>query len=719
MDRRSVVKGLVSFFFGGAITSRVSAKDSRPLLPGIASLNAIPLQLLRLVSSFKGSANGQMYIGRVDTNPIMSANQVPVYLEREDGSRTLVSQPILLNENSVPRISSESGRLVTLESYALAVHDSEGGQQFYIPDVLQYEPYIGNLYIDEKLSELSSATGADFIGYKNTTVGEELGSLDFIKSTADIYYATFFETNTNAVNLVTSHDGINWSDPTQLSDGKKSIVGRDPSICFFKNHWYIAITSNSVENYDMLIYTSEDLVNWKRTNVKLNGHEAICSRKKAWDKGIRGADKLWAPELIVENDELYVIISIYLGYDKTSSPTAKSNYFGTYIAKCTDINEVQFSKPSRIDYYESDGSINKYSRIDAYIVKDTENKKYLLAAKRENYGVIDVFHSTSFLGPFEYVSTVSMSIGGAEIEYLMRSGIEAPCLFQLKTGEWAMVFDPNDTFDGITYITSRDGFSSHSKPEKLRLSKFRHGTIKSGRYEGLTAKGVQDLYRCKTATSAAISSQITPNNFIRIKENCSIIPQSDTVYWANASYKVTLVAPNRGDYPRSFYFCVRTSDRSVVLNLNGAIVGGTYDLGWGISNERIIEFFYDGLANKYRCEMLEIKSYNGSHLSASAGGNDINTQGASWIPQHGMTYTISTSDGTCVIHALPNMPVGTYFNVVIQSTENTFIGLVVKAGNGKNNLGLTADFAYRGGVEQYDGRIIRIEKGSELWFVTK
>ncbi|MGQ5796317.1 phage tailspike protein [Serratia sp. IR-2025] len=719
MDRRSVVKGLVSFFFGGALTSPAWAKDNGLLLPNIASLSVIPPRLLTLVSSFKGSANGQMYIGRADTDPLVSANQIPVYLEREDGSRMLVSQPILLDESSAPRINNEGGRLVTLESYALAVHDREGRQQFYIPDVRQYEPYIANLYIDGKLSELSSSTGADFIGYKNVTVGEELDSLGFIKSTADIYYATFFETNTNAVNLVTSHDGLNWSDPTQLSDGKKSIAGRDPSICFFKNNWFVAVTENLVENYDMLVYTSKDLINWKRVNVKLNGNEAICSRKKAWGKGTRGADKLWAPELIVESDELYVIISIYLGYDQSSSPTAKSNYFGTYIAKCTDINEMRFSEPSRIDYHESDGSINKYSRIDADIVKDIENKKYLLAAKRENYGVIDVFHSTSFLGPYEYVSTVSMSAGGAEIEYLMRSGIEAPCLFQLKTGEWAMIFDPNDTFDGITYITSRDGFFSFSKPQKLRLPKFRHGTIKSGRYEGLTAKGVQDLYRCKTATSAAISSQVIPNNFIRIKENCSIIPQSDTVYWANASYKVTLIAPNRGDCPRSFYFCVRSSDRSVVLSLNGAIVGGSYDLGWGISNERIIEFFYDGLDNKYRCEMLEVKSYNGSHLSASAGGNAINAKSTGWIPQHGMTYTVSTSDGTCVIHALPNMPVGTYFNVVIQSAEDTFIGLIIKAGNGKNNLGLTADFSYRGGPEQYDGRIIRIEKGSELWFVTK
>ncbi|EOD4809662.1 MULTISPECIES: phage tailspike protein [Serratia] len=133
MDRRSVVKGLVSFFFGGALTSPAWAKDNGLLLPNIASLSVIPPRLLTLVSSFKGSANGQMYIGRADTDPLVSANQIPVYLEREDGSRMLVSQPILLDESSAPRINSEGGRLVTLESYALAVHDREGGSSFIFP----------------------------------------------------------------------------------------------------------------------------------------------------------------------------------------------------------------------------------------------------------------------------------------------------------------------------------------------------------------------------------------------------------------------------------------------------------------------------------------------------------------------------------------------------------------------------------------------------------
>lgn len=46
MDRRSVVKGLVSFF-GGALTSPAWAKDNGLLLPNIASLSVILLDCSR------------------------------------------------------------------------------------------------------------------------------------------------------------------------------------------------------------------------------------------------------------------------------------------------------------------------------------------------------------------------------------------------------------------------------------------------------------------------------------------------------------------------------------------------------------------------------------------------------------------------------------------------------------------------------------------------
>ncbi len=131
----------------------------------------------------------------------------------------------------------------------------------------------------------------------------------------------------------------------------------------------------------MLVYTSKDLINWKRVNVKLNGNEAICSGKKhgAKEQEVQINYGLQNSLLRVMS---FMLLLIYLGYDQSSSPTAKSNYFGTYIAKCTDINEMRFSEPSRIDYHESDGSINKYSRIDADIVKDIENKNIYLRQKK-------------------------------------------------------------------------------------------------------------------------------------------------------------------------------------------------------------------------------------------------------------------------------------------------------------------------------------------------
>ena len=64
-----------------------------------------------------------------------------------------------------------------------------------------------------------------------------------------------------------------------MSDGKNQLQGVIHQFVF-KNNWFVAVTENLVENYDMLVYTSKDLINWKRVNVKLNGNEAICSRKK-------------------------------------------------------------------------------------------------------------------------------------------------------------------------------------------------------------------------------------------------------------------------------------------------------------------------------------------------------------------------------------------------------------------------------------------------------
>ncbi|MDX8920388.1 phage tailspike protein, partial [Salmonella enterica] len=39
-----------------------------------------PSQLFTLARSFKANANGKIYIGKIDTDPVNPENQIPVYL---------------------------------------------------------------------------------------------------------------------------------------------------------------------------------------------------------------------------------------------------------------------------------------------------------------------------------------------------------------------------------------------------------------------------------------------------------------------------------------------------------------------------------------------------------------------------------------------------------------------------------------------------------------
>ncbi len=57
-------------------------------------LVSMPSQLFTMARSFKAVANGKIYIGKIDTDPVNPENQIQVYVENEDGSHVPVSQPI-------------------------------------------------------------------------------------------------------------------------------------------------------------------------------------------------------------------------------------------------------------------------------------------------------------------------------------------------------------------------------------------------------------------------------------------------------------------------------------------------------------------------------------------------------------------------------------------------------------------------------------------------
>lgn len=128
---------------------------------------SMPSQLFTMPRSFKAVANGKIYIGKIDTDPVNPANQIPVYLENEDGSHVQVSQPLIINAAGYPVYNGQIAKFVTVQGHSMAVYDAYGAQQFYFPNVLKYDP-------DQLRAELALSEGSSMVGHGNNTIAEVL-----------------------------------------------------------------------------------------------------------------------------------------------------------------------------------------------------------------------------------------------------------------------------------------------------------------------------------------------------------------------------------------------------------------------------------------------------------------------------------------------------------------------------------------------------------------
>lgn len=137
---------------------------------------SMPAQQFTLARSFKAASNGKIYIGKIDTDPVNSENQIQVYIEGEGGSYVPVAQPIVINAGGYPVYSGQIAKFVTVEGHSMAIYDASGEQQFYFPNVLKYDP-------DQLNSILAGSGGAGIIGTENGDSVQD--SLDHIK--ASIY----------------------------------------------------------------------------------------------------------------------------------------------------------------------------------------------------------------------------------------------------------------------------------------------------------------------------------------------------------------------------------------------------------------------------------------------------------------------------------------------------------------------------------------------------
>lgn len=94
---------------------------------------SMPTQPFTMARSFKAAANGKIFIGNVDTDPVNPANQVQVYMDSENGSLIPVPQPIIINAGGFPVYNGQISKFVVSHDYSMAVYDSYNTQQFYFP----------------------------------------------------------------------------------------------------------------------------------------------------------------------------------------------------------------------------------------------------------------------------------------------------------------------------------------------------------------------------------------------------------------------------------------------------------------------------------------------------------------------------------------------------------------------------------------------------------
>lgn len=83
--------------------------------------------------------NGQIFIGVVDTDPTIEANQIPVFALQENGSTIPIPQPIATNSGGLTVDANGSLIIIQVDEsnskYSMTVLDRSGSQEYQVPNV--------------------------------------------------------------------------------------------------------------------------------------------------------------------------------------------------------------------------------------------------------------------------------------------------------------------------------------------------------------------------------------------------------------------------------------------------------------------------------------------------------------------------------------------------------------------------------------------------------
>ena len=258
---------------------------------------------------------------------------------------------------------------------------------------------------------------------------------------SDVALFTFFSHQNNFGKLYLSKDGINMTN-TAVNFGK---ILRDPSIIFCDGYFYIAHTKYDPQDFKM--ECSKNLVDWETIDVSLG---LLNSTAEAY--------RVWAPELVILDKEVYVVVSIRVGETLDENGDTIGS-FRPYIAKAIDLKAGVFGAPREILLPDLDDHQN---RIDGTIVKKDDS--YYLFIKDEFDKKIEQWESTDLVT----WSKVSDQVGD------FGAYVEGPSVIEMN-GEYRLYVDAYQMQETFV-ITSTDLINWSEKQNVIVDEPIRHGS---------------------------------------------------------------------------------------------------------------------------------------------------------------------------------------------------------------------------------------------------
>ncbi|WP_413724634.1 phage tailspike protein [Sodalis sp. RH16] len=384
-----------------------------------------PSQLFTLPSSFAAIAGGSIYIGQINTDPTVAANQIQVYVQNDDGSTNAVSQPISIGAGGYPEHNGAVAKFVTVEGQSMAVLDANGVQQFYYPDVLKYDP-------EQLRYDLGLSNGSSLVGTLGNGPFVALSYYKNIGLTDDDAMQTAFDSNKSIIidSDITLTKNVNFDiyNPVSISYVNNSIVTglqylpqtlTNPDHVLSSNTIRKSLTQEANKSQQgMIVETLCDGIHDNADGTLYNknfvsGFFGITSRNSL-------RQRMWAVNTLTNahsqfntGDEAYGI-EIDMNIDTNAATDGGGQYVGLYIAGIGDVSNISNSDGIRIQRLR-DG---QYKWNNGLRIFDSNNGVVISGA--ETYSFLSVSDAPMHLRPITQNGQNIFSIGTTASNLLAR-----------------------------------------------------------------------------------------------------------------------------------------------------------------------------------------------------------------------------------------------------------------------------------------------------------